>query len=154
MDADDFEVSTTNRYLATRNGRSDWPRVGTSSPECRRSNCCLARTGASSCCPGIASENTRCLPEFLRNWATLAIETGMRRKELQALKWSDVHLEPVGKARCGYVHVRGTKSLNSKRNLPLTAIASMVLLRQRQLSQCEHVFTWTRIGSNPRRFRR
>jgi integrase len=46
-------------------------------------------------------------PEFLRNWSTLAIETGMRRKELQSLKWSDVHFEPIGNARCGYVHMSG-----------------------------------------------
>lgn len=80
-------------------------------------------------------------PEFLRNWSTLAIETGMRRKELQSLEWSDVHFEPIGNARCGYVHVRGTKSKYSKRNIPLTATAQMVLLRQRQISKCEYVFT-------------
>jgi integrase len=79
-------------------------------------------------------------PEFLRNWARFALETGMRRKELLSLKWGDVHLEPVGKARCGYVHVRGTKSSNSKRNLSLTAAAQMVLQRQRQLSECDYVF--------------
>ena len=46
----------------------------------------------------------------------------------------------MGKARRGYVHVRGTKSKNSKRNLSLTATAQMILLRQRQVSRCEHVF--------------
>jgi integrase len=80
-------------------------------------------------------------PEFLRNWSALAIETGMRRKELRSLKWSDIHFEPVGKARCGYLHVRGTKSKYSKRNIPVTASAQMVLLRQRQISKCEYVFT-------------
>ena len=64
----------------------------------------------------------------------------MRRKELLFLKWSDVHFEPVGKARRGYVHVRGTKSKNSKRNLSLTATAQAVLLRQKQISRCDHVF--------------
>ena len=76
-------------------------------------------------------------PEFLRNWARFALETGMRRKELRSLKWADVHVDPVGKARRGYIHVRGTKSQNSKRNLSLTAAAQIVLLRQRQISQCE-----------------
>ena len=79
-------------------------------------------------------------PEFLRQWAAFALETGMRRKEIRSLQWPDVHLEPVGNARCGYVHVRGTKSRSSKRNLPLTATAQMILLRQRQISQCEYVF--------------
>jgi integrase len=79
-------------------------------------------------------------PEFLRNWAQVAIETGMRRKELHSLRWADVHFDPVGDARRGYVHVRGTKSRNSKRNLSLTVTARMVLERQRQISKCEHVF--------------
>lgn len=79
-------------------------------------------------------------PEFLRNWALFAIETGMRRKELRTLEWTDVHLEPVGRARCGFVRVRGTKSRNSKRNLSLTATAQMVLLRQLQMSECKYVF--------------
>lgn len=79
-------------------------------------------------------------PEFLRNWAQFALETGMRRKELHSLRWSDVHFDPVGDAQRGYVHVRGTKSRNSKRNLSLSLTARMVLERQRQISKCECVF--------------
>jgi len=79
-------------------------------------------------------------PEFLRNWAQFALETGMRRKELHSMKWSDIYVDPIGKACRGYVHVRGTKSKNSKRNLSLTAAAQMILLRQRQVSRCEYVF--------------
>ena len=79
-------------------------------------------------------------PEFLRQWASFALETGMRRKEIRSLQWPDVHLEPTGNARCGYVHIRGTKSRTSKRNLPLTVTAQMILLRQKQVSQCEYVF--------------
>ena len=56
------------------------------------------------------------------------------------MKWAEIYVDPVGKARRGYVHVRGTKSRNSKRNLSLTAIAQMILLRQRQISRCEYVF--------------
>ena len=55
------------------------------------------------------------------------------------LKRPDVHIEPVGDARCGYVHLRGTKSRNCKRNLSLSATPQLVLLRQRQISECEHV---------------
>jgi len=79
-------------------------------------------------------------PEFLRNWSTFALETGMRRKELKSLEWKDVHFLPVGNSRRGYVHVRGTKSKNSKRNLSLTVLAQSVLSRQRQISECEYVF--------------
>lgn len=88
-------------------------------------------------------------PEFLRNWGRLALETGMRRKELRSLKWPDVHFEPVGKARCGYVHVRGTKSRNSKRNLSLTATAQIILLRQREISKCEFVFVMDTDAGRP-----
>jgi integrase len=79
-------------------------------------------------------------PEFLRNAARFMLETGLRRKELVSLKWAEIFFDPVGKARRGYVHVRGTKSKNSKRNLSLTAIAREVLARQQQISRCEHVF--------------
>jgi integrase len=79
-------------------------------------------------------------PEFLRNWAQFALETGMRRKELHELKWADVHFEPIGDAQRGYVHVRGTKSKNSNRKLSLTVTARMVLERQQQISKCEYVF--------------
>jgi integrase len=79
-------------------------------------------------------------PEFLRNWAQFALETGMRRKELHSLKWPDVYFDPVGNARRGYVHARGTKSRNSNRNLSLSLTAHMVLEKQRQISKCEYVF--------------
>jgi integrase len=79
-------------------------------------------------------------PTFLRNFAELALETGMRRKELLDLRWSDVYLKPVGRTQLGYLHVRGTKSKYSKRSIPLTANAQNVLTRQRQISQCGHVF--------------
>jgi integrase len=88
-------------------------------------------------------------PEFLRQWAGFAVETGMRRKEIRSLKWPDVHFDPVGEARCGYVHVRGTKSRSSKRNLSLTATAQMILLRQKQISQCEHVFVSNQDHTKP-----
>jgi integrase len=79
-------------------------------------------------------------PEFLRNAARFMLETGLRRKELVSLKWSDIFFDPVGKARRGYIHVRGTKSKNSKRNLSLTAAAREVLKRQQGISKCEYVF--------------
>jgi integrase len=56
------------------------------------------------------------------------------------LRWDDVHFDPVGDARRGYVHVRGTKSKNSRRNLSLTITARIVLERQQQISRCEYVF--------------
>jgi integrase len=65
------------------------------------------------------------------------------------MKWTDIYVEPVGKARRGYVHVRGTKSKNSKRNLSLTATAQVILLRQRQISQCAYVFVMATDHAKP-----
>jgi integrase len=80
-------------------------------------------------------------PEFLRNAAEFMLETGLRRKELIDLRWSDVHFEPAGKAGRGYIQARGTKSRNSKRALSLTTRARTVLLKQQQISECDFVFT-------------
>lgn len=79
-------------------------------------------------------------PEFLGNAAEFILDTGLRRKELITLEWSDVYWEPVGSARRGYIQVRGTKSKNSRRNLSLTERARNVLLRQRRISKCNFVF--------------
>jgi integrase len=79
-------------------------------------------------------------PEFLRNWAEFALETGMRRKELRSLQWPDVFFDPAGNGRRGYIQVRGTKSKNSRRNLSLTVTACAVLIRQQAISKCEYVF--------------
>jgi integrase len=138
---DDYERSTINRHLATLKRAlrlaARWriidrvPRIDLLDNENQR-EFVLSRDQQ--------REYLDVCPEFIRQWAGFALETGMRRKELRSLKWSDVHFDPVGKARCGYVHVRGTKSKNSKRNLSLTATAQMILLRQRQISQCEYVF--------------
>ena len=141
MIRDDYERSTVNRHLATL----------------KRALRLAARWRIIDRVPSIellAGENQRefvlsrdqqreyfeACPEFLRSWAQFALETGMRRKELRSMKWSDIYVDPVGKARRGYVHVRGTKSKNSKRNLSLTAAAQVILLRQRQVSRCEYVF--------------
>jgi integrase len=147
---DGYERSTINRHLATMRRTlrlaAKWriidrvPTVESLSGENQR-EFVLARD--------LENDYFDACPEFLRNWARLALETGMRRKQLRSLKWADVHVDPVGKARLGYIHVRGTKSRNSKRNLSLTAIAQMVLLRQRQISQCEYVFVMDSDHSKP-----
>lgn len=137
----DYEKSTINRHLATLKRAlrlaAKWriiqrvPAIEMLSGENQR-EFVLSRKQQ--------REYLEVCPEFLRQWAGFAVETGMRRKEIRSLKWPDVHFDPVGEARCGYVHVRGTKSRSSKRNLSLTATAQMILLRQKQISQCEHVF--------------
>ena len=39
--------------------------------------------------------------DYLKDAAMLAIDTGLRVGELAALRWEDVHLEPVGGAKFG-----------------------------------------------------
>jgi integrase len=56
----------------------------------------------------------------------------MRIGEVLALRWSDVHLDPVGAARRGFIHVRKGKSRNAKRNISLTATARALLVQQRE----------------------
>jgi integrase len=147
---DGYERSTINRHLATLRRAlrlaAKWriinrvPVVEMLSGENQR-EFVLARE--------LENDYFDACPEFLRNWARLALETGMRRKELRSLKWMDVHVDPIGKARRGYIQVRGTKSRNSKRNLSLTATAQVVLLRQREISQCEYVFVMDSDHSRP-----
>lgn len=88
-------------------------------------------------------------PEFLRNFATLALETGMRRKELRSLRWADIHWEPTGNAVRGFIHVDGTKSSYSKRDLTLTQIAREVLVLQKEISKCDFVFVKDNDSSEP-----
>ena len=131
MIRDNYERSTVNRHLATLKRAlrlaTRWriidrvPRIELLSDEKQR-EFVLSRDQQ--------REYFDVCPEFLRNWAQFALETGMRRKELRSMEWPDITVEPVGKARRGYVHVRGTKSKNSKRNLSLTETAQMILLRQ------------------------
>jgi integrase len=53
-------------------------------------------------------------PNFLRNAAAFMLETGLRRKGLIGLQWQDIHWQPVGNAKRGYIAVRGTKSMPLK----------------------------------------
>jgi integrase len=59
-------------------------------------------------------------PQPLHDAALLILDEGMRPGEVLALQWPDVHFEPAKGAKLGYIHVRGGKSKNAKRNLSLT----------------------------------
>lgn len=79
-------------------------------------------------------------PESLRNFAELNLETGCREAELLDLRWDDIKWEPVGNAKLGLIHVRGTKSKNSNRFLSLTRRGRAILLKQKVISKCQQVF--------------
>jgi integrase len=66
-------------------------------------------------------------PPTLRDVATILLDTGLRLGEAVDLQWPDVHLQPVGGARYGWLKVRDGKTKNAKRNVPLTTRVSQVL---------------------------
>jgi integrase len=66
-------------------------------------------------------------PEHLRDAAIMLLDTGLRVGELCSLLWSDVHLEPIGAARLGYLQVRSGKSKNARRAVSLTSRAAAML---------------------------
>jgi integrase len=66
-------------------------------------------------------------PQTLKDAAILLVDTGLRIGELTRLEWADIHLEPVGSAKFGYVRVRKGKSRNAKRNVSLTARVKQML---------------------------
>ena len=66
-------------------------------------------------------------PPKLREFATIAIDTGMRQEEILRMRQENVHFEPEGKARFGYVHNPYGKSKWAKRNLPMTTMVKAFL---------------------------
>jgi integrase len=84
-------------------------------------------------------------PPLLHDVAVVLLDTGLRLGEALALQWSAVHLEPVGRARYGYVQVNSGKSKNARRTVPLTARASGVLTERQRSSKS----TWVFPGDTP-----
>jgi len=56
------------------------------------------------------------------------------------VEWGDVHLEPVGDAARGYIHIRFGKTRNAKRNISLTVRACALLLSRKAESLSKYVF--------------
>ena len=52
-------------------------------------------------------------PQPLKDAAMLMLDTGLRIGELTSLEWPDLHLQPVGDAKFGFIHVRNGKSKNA-----------------------------------------
>ncbi len=66
--------------------------------------------------------------EPLRSIAIVAVDTGLRMRELLTLDWADVRLEPPSGARFGHLTVRSRNSKNSKsRSVPITGRVARVL---------------------------
>lgn len=85
-------------------------------------------------------------PQPLRDAAFLILDTGLRVGEAVGLQWSDVHLDPVGGARFGYLQVRKGKSKNARRNVSLTARVRAMLATLSETAVNEWVFPGEREG--------
>jgi len=59
-------------------------------------------------------------PQPLHDFAVLLLDTGLRRGEALALRWPDLHLEPISGARFGYLQVWRGKSKYARRTIPVT----------------------------------
>jgi integrase len=80
-------------------------------------------------------------PQPLKDAALLMLDTGLRVGELRSLEWEDVHLQPVGDAKFGFIHVPKGKSKNAKRNVSLTPRVRTMLDSRKASSQSAYVFT-------------
>lgn len=80
-------------------------------------------------------------PQPLRDAALLMLDTGLRIGEMLSLKWADVHLQPVGNARFGFIGIRKGKSKNAPRNLSLTPRVHQMLARRSMEAKSAYVFT-------------
>lgn len=87
-------------------------------------------------------------PQPLKDAALLMLDTGLRVGELGSLEWQDVHLQPVGDARFGFIHVRKGKSKNATHNVSLSSRLRLMLDSRKASSQSACVFT-DETGSKP-----
>jgi integrase len=88
-------------------------------------------------------------PQPLRDFAVLAIDTGLRIGEALTLDWEDVHLQPINGARFGYLHVRFGKSRYAMRNLSLTVRVATMLEERKVNATSPYVFTALQNTSKP-----
>lgn len=84
----------------------------------------------------------------LKDVALLLLDTGLRVSEALSLRWSDIHLEPLGAAHFSYLHVRAGKSKYAKRNLPLTPRVKEMLEVRYDVRRSNWVFT-NETGTEP-----
>ena len=67
---------------------------------------------------------------LLRDFAVIALDTGMRPEEILRMRFENVKFDPAGSARSGYIHNPDGKTKRAKRNLPMTSRVREVLARR------------------------
>jgi len=67
------------------------------------------------------------------------LDTRVRIGEALSLQWADVHLVPITTARYGLVRIRGGKSKNAKRHIPLTERIREMLVPARYINRSEPI---------------
>jgi integrase len=80
-------------------------------------------------------------PQPLNDAALLMLDSGLRIGELRFLMWENVHLQPVGNAKFGFIHIPKGKSANAKRNISLSPRVRTMLEGRRSVAQSAYVFT-------------
>jgi len=79
-------------------------------------------------------------PPLLHDVAVVLLDSGLRLGEALALRWSDIHLEPAGSARYGWIQVQGGKSKGARRTVPLAARVGFLLREKQRTATSEWVF--------------
>jgi integrase len=79
-------------------------------------------------------------PELLRDLAVFILYTGLRVGEATRLEWRDVHPDPVGEAKYGYVQIREGKTDNAKRTVPLLPRLATMIRRRAKTAVDQFVF--------------
>lgn len=79
-------------------------------------------------------------PPLLHDVAIVSLDSALRLGKALALQWPDVHLEPAGSARYGWIQVRDGKTKNARRTVPLAARAGHLLEEKQQAATSGWVF--------------
>lgn len=89
--------------------------------------------------------------DTLRDFAILALDTGVRCGEAATLEWKSVNFEPAQSSRLGSIHILKGKSKNAKRILSMTPRVKAMLENRRKFFPKErYVFPGQKKGSHMR----
>jgi len=90
--------------------------------------------------PAMERDYLDACPPVLRDVAVVLVDTGLRLGEALGLQWTEVHLEPAGSARYGWIQVRDGKTKNARRNVPLLARVNHLLEEKSKAATSAWVF--------------